>query len=120
MRSTRQANRGTGDGGLLGRVRAGDDTAYGTLCQRHEQAVRRLARILLPSSASTGDSNGWTCQPTSAGTSCQHDALPTGGQAQGAVSLMALGSASCDQPVRLTVVSGGVRTVAQYPQTARC
>jgi hypothetical protein len=74
----------------------------------------------LLSGVSTDDSNGWTCQPTATGTSCQHSGLAAGGQAQGAISLSALGSATCSQPVRLTVVSGGATAVAQYPEAAQC
>jgi DNA-directed RNA polymerase specialized sigma24 family protein len=74
----------------------------------------------LLSSVSTDDSNGWTCQPTATGTSCQHQALPAGGEAHGAISLSALGSATCSQPIQLTMVSGSARAVAQYPQAVHC
>jgi DNA-directed RNA polymerase specialized sigma24 family protein len=67
--------------------------------------------------ADAGD--GWSCQPTSTGASCQHSAIAAGGQAQGVIYIGISGSA-CGQPVGLTASSGSASASAQSPQDLQC
>jgi hypothetical protein len=60
---------------------------------------------------------GWSCQPTTQGVTCTHDALVAGQRVQGAVFITS-GSSACGQPVSLTVTSGTV--IAQASQDIRC
>jgi DNA-directed RNA polymerase specialized sigma24 family protein len=70
--------------------------------------------------AAAGGSGGWSCQPTSAGASCQHSAISSGGQAQGMIFIRISGSAACGQSVGLTVTSGSAAASAQSPQSLKC
>jgi len=58
---------------------------------------------------------GWSCQPTSGGTTCTHAALPAGQQAQDTLFITVSGSGACGQPVRLTVTGGGATVAASQP-----
>jgi RNA polymerase sigma factor (sigma-70 family) len=77
------------------------------------------AQISLPSGAAlqsgAGGSqpDGWTCSQDSAGASCQHAAIPAGGQAQGWIQIEVTGSQACGQNVQLTVSSGSSTASAQ-------
>jgi DNA-directed RNA polymerase specialized sigma24 family protein len=68
--------------------------------------------------ADAGD--GWSCQPTSTGASCQHSAISAGGQAQGVIYIGIFGSSACGQPVGLTASSGSATASAQSPQDLQC
>jgi len=69
-------------------------------------------------SADAGD--GWSCQPTSTGASCQHSAISAGGQAQGVIYIWISGSSACGQPVGLTASSGSASASAQSAQDLQC
>ena len=64
--------------------------------------------------------DGWSCQPTSTGASCQHSAISPGGQAQGVIYIGISGSSACGQPVGLTASSGPASASAQSPQDLQC
>jgi hypothetical protein len=68
--------------------------------------------------ADAGD--GWSCQPTSTGASCQHSAISPGGQAQGVIYIGISGSSACGQPVGLAASSGSASASAQSPQDLQC
>ncbi len=68
--------------------------------------------------ADAGD--GWSCQPTSTGASCQHSAISSGGQAQGVIYIGISGSSACGQPVGLTASSGSASASVQSPQDLQC
>ncbi|HUA41706.1 MAG TPA: zf-HC2 domain-containing protein [Streptosporangiaceae bacterium] len=71
--------------------------------------------------AGTADAgNGWSCQPTSTGATCQHSAISPGGQAQGMLYIAFFGSSACGQSVGLTASSGSASASAQSPQDLRC
>jgi DNA-directed RNA polymerase specialized sigma24 family protein len=76
------------------------------------------ATITLPSDAFFGGSgrqqndNGWSCQPTSSGASCQHAALAAGAQAPGTIFIF-VGSQACGQPVQLAAASGSLTASAE-------
>jgi hypothetical protein len=63
---------------------------------------------------------GWSCQPTSTGASCQHSAISPGGQAQGVIYIGISGSSACGQPVGLAASSGSASASAQSPQDLQC
>ena len=75
-------------------------------------------------SQSTGQAvdagNGWSCQPTSTGASCQHSSISAGGQAQGVIYIWLSGSSACGQPVGLTASSGSASASAQSAQDLQC
>jgi hypothetical protein len=64
--------------------------------------------------------DGWSCQPTSTGASCQHSAISPGGQAQGVIYIGISGSSACGQPVGLAASSGSASASAQSPQDLQC
>ena len=68
---------------------------------------------------SAGD-GGWSCQPTSAGASCQHSAISPGSQAKGLIFIGISGSAACGKSVGLAVTSGSASASAQSPQSLQC
>jgi DNA-directed RNA polymerase specialized sigma24 family protein len=72
------------------------------------------------SNAAHGGGGGWSCQPTSAGASCQHAAISPRGQAQGVIYIGISGSSACGQPVSLTATSGSASASAQSPQDIQC
>lgn len=49
--------------------------------------------------------DGWTCQASPSGATCQHDPIPAGSQASGSFYIQADNKA-CDQVLTLTVSSG--------------
>lgn len=61
---------------------------------------------------------GWTCQASSNGATCQHAAISTGTSAAGTI-LVATGGRACGQPVRFSVRSGNVSASAE-PQDIQC
>jgi DNA-directed RNA polymerase specialized sigma24 family protein len=67
-----------------------------------------------------GAGPGWSCRPTSTGASCQHSAIPAGGQSQGVIFIAIYGSSACGQSVGLTVTSGSTSASAQSPQDIQC
>jgi DNA-directed RNA polymerase specialized sigma24 family protein len=67
-----------------------------------------------------GGGRGWSCQPTSAGASCQHAAISPGGRALGMIVIGISGSAACGKSVGLTVTSGSASAGAQSPQSLQC
>jgi RNA polymerase sigma factor (sigma-70 family) len=77
------------------------------------------AQISLPSGAAlqSGGSGpqpgGWTCSQDGTGASCQHAAIPAGGQAPGGIPIQVTGSQACGQNVQLTVSSGASSAGAQ-------
>jgi hypothetical protein len=86
------------------------------------------AVITLPSGSSlAGDGyrhhhhdDGWTCQPTASGASCQHGADSAGQSAQGAILVWVSGPAACGQAVQLTATSGSASASAQSPEVIQC
>ncbi len=63
---------------------------------------------------------GWTCQPSSAGATCQHAGLAAGTQAVGAIYITLSGTTACGQPVELAVTSGSASTSARSPDGIQC
>jgi hypothetical protein len=86
------------------------------------------AVITLPSGSSlAGDGDhhhhhddGWTCQPTASGASCQHDADSAGQSALGTIQVQVSGPAACGQAVQLTATSGSTSASAQSPEVIQC
>jgi hypothetical protein len=74
----------------------------------------------LSSSQSVDGGEGWSCQPTSTGASCQHSAISAGGQAQGVIYIGFSGSSACGQPVGVTASSGSASASAQSAQDLQC
>ncbi len=76
------------------------------------------ATIGLPSGSSLasfghGHRGGqWSCQATSSGATCQHDAISAGQQVQGMILIQINSSAACGQPVQVTVTSGSASASA--------
>jgi len=64
--------------------------------------------------------SGWTCQPTSAGATCQHDVIPAGGQTMGAIYITLSGTSACGQPVELSAASGSASASAQSSGGISC
>jgi len=62
---------------------------------------------------------GWSCQPTSTGATCQHDAIAAGAYATGTMLIRA-GGAACGQPVQVSASSGSATASAQSPQGIPC
>jgi hypothetical protein len=63
---------------------------------------------------------GWTCQPTSAGATCQHGGIAAAAQAVGAIYIALSGTTACGQPVELAVASGKAAASAQSPDGIPC
>jgi RNA polymerase sigma factor (sigma-70 family) len=59
------------------------------------------------------DRNGWSCQPTSTGATCQHAAISAGAQTSGTIFITLSGTTACGQPVELTATSGSTSVSAQ-------
>jgi RNA polymerase sigma factor (sigma-70 family) len=85
------------------RVRTGKLTAQITL----------PSGATFPSAAAGSQLGGWTCSQDSTGASCQHAAIPAGGQAQGGIQIQVTGSQACGKTVQLTVSSGASTAGAQ-------
>ncbi len=64
--------------------------------------------------------DGWTCQPTASGASCQHAAESADQSAQGTIQVQVSGPAACGQAVQLTATSGSASASAQSPETIQC
>ncbi len=64
-------------------------------------------------------SDGWSCQPTSTGATCQHGAISAGSETSGTILIGASGSA-CGQPVQLSAASGAASASAQSAQDIQC
>jgi DNA-directed RNA polymerase specialized sigma24 family protein len=64
--------------------------------------------------------DGWSCQPTSTGASCQHSSISAGGQSQGVIYIWISGSSACGQPVGLTASSGSASASAQSARDLQC
>lgn len=63
--------------------------------------------------------DGWSCERTSTGATCQHGAISAGAEASGTILIGAWGSA-CGQPVQLTAASGAASANAQSAQDIQC
>lgn len=72
------------------------------------------------SGAFQADNEGWNCQPTAAGASCQRGALAAGSQAQGAMVISVDGPEACGQPVDMTASGGNASASAQSPEGINC
>jgi DNA-directed RNA polymerase specialized sigma24 family protein/anti-sigma factor RsiW len=81
------------------------------------------ATITLPSGSSLANfgggggggghrGNGWTCQATSSGATCQHGGISAGAQSTGFILIQVSGSSACGQPVQVTVTSGSASASA--------
>jgi RNA polymerase sigma factor (sigma-70 family) len=64
--------------------------------------------------------DGWSCQPSSTGATCQHAAIKAGSQAPGAIFIMVSSSSACGQPVQLSATDGSVSASAQSPGGIPC
>jgi RNA polymerase sigma factor (sigma-70 family) len=70
--------------------------------------------------SATDSGYGWSCQPTSTGGTCQHDAISAGAQTTGAIFFTLSGTSACGQPVQVTATSGAVSASAQSPNGISC
>jgi hypothetical protein len=66
------------------------------------------------------ENEGWNCQPTAAGASCQRSALAAGSQAQGAMVISLDGPDACGQPVDMAASGGNASASAQSPEGINC
>ena len=64
--------------------------------------------------------DGWTCQATASGATCQHQGISAGAETGGTIFIQVSGSSACGQPVQLTVTSGAQSASAQSPETIQC
>lgn len=71
-------------------------------------------------SGTSDGGDGWSCQPTSTGASCQHAAISPGGQAEGVIYIWIFGSSACGKSVGLTASSGSASASVQSPQDLQC
>jgi DNA-directed RNA polymerase specialized sigma24 family protein/anti-sigma factor RsiW len=84
------------------------------------------ATIALPSGSSLANfggghrGNGWTCQATSSGATCQHAAISPNNQAPGYILIQVSNSSACGQPIDVTVTSGSASASAQSSQGIQC
>jgi DNA-directed RNA polymerase specialized sigma24 family protein len=71
--------------------------------------------------SSSAGTDGWTCQQTQSGATCQHDGIQAGGRAQGSLLIsISNPQQACGQAVSLTAVSGSVSDSAQSPEGIQC
>jgi DNA-directed RNA polymerase specialized sigma24 family protein len=75
----------------------------------------------LPSGTSllSNQGEGWTCQQTAGGASCEGSAVSPGGQAQGAISIR-ISRQACNDLVGVSASSGNVSASAQSPEGIDC
>jgi len=67
-----------------------------------------------------GNPQGWSCQATSSGATCRHDAIPAGGQSWGTIFVGLRGSSACGQSVAITATARQASASAQSPQQIQC
>jgi RNA polymerase sigma factor (sigma-70 family) len=78
------------------------------------------ATITLPAGASMvgggqhafDNGDGWTCQATSTGATCQHAAIGAGAQTGGSI-FISVSTSACGQPVDITAASGSLSATGQ-------
>jgi hypothetical protein len=68
-----------------------------------------------------GTSNGWACQQTWAGASCQHNGIQAGSRIEDSLFIsVSVPEEACGRPVMLTAVSGTVSASALSPEGIQC
>lgn len=70
--------------------------------------------------ADQAESEGWTCQATNDGASCQTGAVAAGSQAQGAVVISLEGPYACGYPVDMAASSGKASASTVSPEGIPC
>ncbi len=70
--------------------------------------------------AASDRGDGWSCERSSTGATCQHAALQAGSQTGGVIFIIVSSSSACGQPVQLSATDGAASASAQSPEGVPC